>query len=147
MAANSGIPQLQGDAWEAAHHRGSHLQIIDSAGSGKTEAVSQRIALLLADGGPPDSTVEGPYTQRGAGERRPRTPHRGAGGGAASGRARRGPAVGGGWGVSCVRGVGLPDPVGPSRPTISPWLTSRSMDRTASTGPVLVLKERLSPRA
>jgi hypothetical protein len=43
-------PQLEGAALAAVRHRGSHLQIIASAGSGKTEVVSQRAADLLADG-------------------------------------------------------------------------------------------------
>ena len=45
-----GAPQLQGDALGAVNHRGSHLQIIAAAGSGKTEVVSQRIVSLIADG-------------------------------------------------------------------------------------------------
>lgn len=43
-------PQLEGAALAAVRHRGSHLQIIASAGSGKTEILSQRVADLLADG-------------------------------------------------------------------------------------------------
>ena len=34
-------PQLAGDAYAAVQHRGSHMQIITSAGSGKTEVVAQ----------------------------------------------------------------------------------------------------------
>jgi DNA helicase-2/ATP-dependent DNA helicase PcrA len=41
-------PQLEGDAQAAVLHRGSHLQIIASAGSGKTEVVAQRFAQLTA---------------------------------------------------------------------------------------------------
>lgn len=44
------VPTLEGDALAAAKHRGGHLQIIASAGSGKTEVVSQRVARLLSDG-------------------------------------------------------------------------------------------------
>ena len=35
-------PVLSGDALAAVQHRGSHMQIIASAGSGKTEVVAQR---------------------------------------------------------------------------------------------------------
>ena len=51
------IPRLEGDAQAAVEHRGGHLQIIASAGSGKTEVVSQRIAALLAEGTKPESLV------------------------------------------------------------------------------------------
>ena len=44
------IPTLIGEAKKAVEHRGSHLQIIASAGSGKTETVSQRVASLIAEG-------------------------------------------------------------------------------------------------
>jgi DNA helicase-2/ATP-dependent DNA helicase PcrA len=44
------IPILDGDALRAVRHRGSHMQIIACAGSGKTEVVAQRVADLLADG-------------------------------------------------------------------------------------------------
>jgi ATP-dependent DNA helicase UvrD/PcrA len=50
-------PVLEGDALAAVKHRGSHLQIIAAAGSGKTEVVSQRVADLLADGVPPAGIV------------------------------------------------------------------------------------------
>ena len=49
--SNLGVaPKLSGDALGAVNHRGSHLQIIAAAGSGKTEVVSQRIVSLIADG-------------------------------------------------------------------------------------------------
>ena len=49
-APNDGtVPQLAGQALAAIKHRGSHVQIIASAGSGKTEVVSQRVADMLAD--------------------------------------------------------------------------------------------------
>lgn len=60
------IPQLAGDALGAVRHRGSHLQIIASAGSGKTEAVAQRIADLLADGVAPSAIVAFTFTERAA---------------------------------------------------------------------------------
>src|SRR4051794_28330922 len=49
-ATTADIPKLDGDAANAVTHRGSHIQIIAAAGSGKTEVVSQRVASLLADG-------------------------------------------------------------------------------------------------
>ncbi len=64
----SQIPQLEGDAAAAVRHRGSHLQIIAAAGSGKTEVVSQRVADLLADGFPPRSIVAFTFTERAAAE-------------------------------------------------------------------------------
>ena len=80
----AGAPELEGDALAAVRHRGSHLQIIASAGSGKTEVVSQRVVDLLADG------------RAGAGHRRlhlhragrrgAEEPHRAAGRGAARAR-------------------------------------------------------------
>jgi len=65
-------PVLEGDALAAVKHRGSHLQIIASAGSGKTEVVSQRAADLLADGVPPTGMVAFTFTERAAAELRHR---------------------------------------------------------------------------
>jgi DNA helicase II / ATP-dependent DNA helicase PcrA len=65
-------PQLEGDALGAVRHRGSHLQIIASAGSGKTEVVSQRVADLLADGEPASGIVAFTFTERAADELRQR---------------------------------------------------------------------------
>src|SRR5438045_2000052 len=61
-------PQLEGDALAAVEHRGSHLQIIASAGSGKTEVVSQRVADLIAEGVPAGAVVAFTFTERAAGE-------------------------------------------------------------------------------
>jgi DNA helicase-2/ATP-dependent DNA helicase PcrA len=61
-------PQLEGEALAAVRHRGNHLQIIASAGSGKTEVVSQRVADLLADGVPARSIVAFTFTERAAEE-------------------------------------------------------------------------------
>ncbi len=58
-----------GDALRAVKHRGSHLQIIASAGSGKTEVVSQRVADLLADGVSARSIVAFTFTEGAAEER------------------------------------------------------------------------------
>ena len=61
-------PELEGDALAAVRHRGSHLQIIAAAGSGKTEVVSQRVADLLAEGVAPEGIVAFTFTQRAAEE-------------------------------------------------------------------------------
>jgi DNA helicase-2/ATP-dependent DNA helicase PcrA len=62
------IPRLEGEAQQAADYRGGHLQIIASAGSGKTEVVSQRVAGLLAGGIEPRSIVAFTFTERAAAE-------------------------------------------------------------------------------
>jgi DNA helicase-2/ATP-dependent DNA helicase PcrA len=51
------IPSLKGDAKGAVFHRGSHVQILAGAGTGKTEVMRQRIAALLAEGVPPEAIV------------------------------------------------------------------------------------------
>lgn len=61
-------PELSGDALGAVRHRGSHLQIIASAGAGKTEVVSQRVADLLVEGVPPRAIVAFTFTERAAEE-------------------------------------------------------------------------------
>lgn len=78
-SANDGsppFPALEGDALAAVRHRGGHLQIIASAGSGKTEVVSQRVADLLADGVPPTGIVAFTFTERAAAELRQRIAER-----------------------------------------------------------------------
>src|SRR5438093_12976740 len=61
-------PQLTGDAAQAVAYRAGHLQIIASAGSGKTEVVAQRTADLLASGVPPEGVVAFTFTERAAEE-------------------------------------------------------------------------------
>ncbi|HUY09174.1 MAG TPA: ATP-dependent DNA helicase [Candidatus Dormibacteraeota bacterium] len=61
-------PKLEGDALAAVQHRGTHLQIIASAGSGKTEVVAQRVADLMADQVPPSAIVAFTFTERAAAE-------------------------------------------------------------------------------
>jgi DNA helicase-2/ATP-dependent DNA helicase PcrA len=67
MSGTSKPPVLEGDAKKAVEHRGSHLQIIASAGSGKTETVAQRVASLIAETVPPEAIVAFTFTER-AGE-------------------------------------------------------------------------------
>lgn len=65
---DSSAPVLEGDAARAVAHRGSHVQIIAAAGSGKTEVVSQRVAALLVEGVPASSIVAFTFTERAAAE-------------------------------------------------------------------------------
>jgi DNA helicase-2/ATP-dependent DNA helicase PcrA len=60
------VPNLEGDALRAVQHRGSHLQIIACAGSGKTEVVAQRVADLLAEGADARSIIAFTFTERAA---------------------------------------------------------------------------------
>jgi hypothetical protein len=69
-------PRLEGAALGAVRHRGSHLQIIAAAGSGKTEVVSQRVADLPADGVAPGAIVAFTFTERAAAELRQRIAER-----------------------------------------------------------------------
>ena len=61
-------PALDGDARRAVEHRGSHMQIIACAGSGKTEVVAQRVADLIADGADPAGIIAFTFTERAAEE-------------------------------------------------------------------------------
>ena len=69
-------PKLEGDALRAVEHRGSHMQIIAAAGSGKTEVVSQRVAHLLAHDEDPRSIVAFTFTERAAAELKDRIARR-----------------------------------------------------------------------
>jgi hypothetical protein len=69
-------PRLEGAALATVRHRGSHLQIIASAGSGKTEVVAQRVADLLADGVAAGAIVAFTFTKRAAAELRQRIAER-----------------------------------------------------------------------
>ena len=73
---DSAVPVLSGQALAAMEHRGSHVQIIASAGSGKTEVVSQRVASLLAEGVPPEGIVAFTFTERAADELKDRIARR-----------------------------------------------------------------------
>jgi len=59
---------LRGESLSAVEHRGSHVQIIASAGSGKTEVVTQRIVGLLAEAVPAREIVAFTFTERAAKE-------------------------------------------------------------------------------
>ena len=61
-------PVLVGEPLRAVEHRGSHVQIIASAGSGKTEVVSQRVVSLLAEGVSAREIVAFTFTERAAKE-------------------------------------------------------------------------------
>ena len=61
-------PQLMGNAQAAVEHRGGHLQIIASAGSGKTEVVAQRIASLFSFGASPEEVVAFTFNEAAAEE-------------------------------------------------------------------------------
>ena len=61
-------PVLDGDAQRAVRHRGSHMQIIACAGSGKTEVVAQRVADLIAEGVDPAGIIAFTFTERAAEE-------------------------------------------------------------------------------
>jgi DNA helicase-2/ATP-dependent DNA helicase PcrA len=74
--AGGGIPKLTGQALAAVRHRGSNMQIIAGAGSGKTEVVSQRVADLLAGGAAPESIVAFTFTERAASELKTRIERR-----------------------------------------------------------------------
>jgi DNA helicase-2/ATP-dependent DNA helicase PcrA len=47
-------------------HRGSHLQVVAAAGSGKTEAVSRRVCTLIEEGVEPAQIVAFTFTERAA---------------------------------------------------------------------------------
>lgn len=60
------IPQLAGDALSAVGHRDGHLQIVASAGAGKTEVVAQRVVALLGERVDPSAIVAFTFTERAA---------------------------------------------------------------------------------
>jgi DNA helicase II / ATP-dependent DNA helicase PcrA len=70
------FPELTGDALAAVRHRGSPLQIIAGAGSGKTEVVAQRVVDLLAEQVPAESIVAFTFTERAAAELKARIAQR-----------------------------------------------------------------------
>jgi DNA helicase-2/ATP-dependent DNA helicase PcrA len=69
-------PILRGDARRAVLYRGGHVQIIASAGSGKTEVVAQRVASLIEEGVEPSAIVAFTFTERAAASLRARIEQR-----------------------------------------------------------------------
>jgi ATP-dependent DNA helicase UvrD/PcrA len=59
-------PELEGEAREAVRPWGRNVQIIASAGSGKTEVVAQRAVQLLLEGVPPEAIVAFTFTEKAA---------------------------------------------------------------------------------
>jgi len=57
-------------------HRGTDLQVIACAGSGKTESISRRVAALIAEGAEPASIVAFTFTERAASELKDRITRR-----------------------------------------------------------------------
>src|SRR6267143_6291588 len=57
-------------------HRGSDLQVIACAGSGKTESISRLVAALIAEGAQPASIVAFTFTERAAAELKERIARR-----------------------------------------------------------------------
>ena len=47
-------------------HRGTHLQVVACAGSGKTEAISRRVAGLIEEGVEPSEIIAFTFTERAA---------------------------------------------------------------------------------
>ncbi|NDC48860.1 MAG: ATP-dependent helicase [Micrococcales bacterium] len=67
MAAKE-VPTLTGDALSASESKASHIQIIASAGAGKTETISQRVGKLIRDGAEPSEIVAFTFTVKAAEE-------------------------------------------------------------------------------
>jgi DNA helicase-2/ATP-dependent DNA helicase PcrA len=59
-------PALSPAQLRAVQHRGSDLQLIACAGSGKTETVAQRVSALIDEGAAPESIVAFTFTERAA---------------------------------------------------------------------------------
>lgn len=60
--------QLSPSQQQVVDHRGTDLQVIACAGSGKTESISQRVAALINEGAEPASIVSFTFTERAAEE-------------------------------------------------------------------------------
>jgi len=56
--------------------RGSDLQVIACAGSGKTESISRRVAALITEGADPASIIAFAFTERAASELKDRIARR-----------------------------------------------------------------------
>jgi DNA helicase-2/ATP-dependent DNA helicase PcrA len=64
--ARGTAPLLSPAQLGAVRHRGSDLQLIACAGSGKTETVAQRVAALIDEGVAPEAIVAFTFTERAA---------------------------------------------------------------------------------
>lgn len=67
---------LSGAQQAVVSHRGTDLQVIACAGSGKTESISRRVAALIAEGAEPASIVAFTFTERAAKELKERITRR-----------------------------------------------------------------------
>ena len=60
--------QLSPEQQKVVNHRGSDLQVIACAGSGKTESISRRIAALITEGVKPEAIIAFTFTEKAAAE-------------------------------------------------------------------------------
>src|SRR4051812_31190774 len=67
---------LSAEQQQVVTHRGTDLQVIACAGSGKTESISRRVAALIAEGSTPASIVAFTFTERAAEELKERITQR-----------------------------------------------------------------------
>ena len=68
--------QLSPEQQKVVSHRTGHLQVIACAGSGKTEAISRRVAALVGEGVDPETIVAFTFTDRAATELKARIVNR-----------------------------------------------------------------------
>jgi len=76
IVRGSGMIQLSEPQQKVVSHRGSDLQVIACAGSGKTESISRRIAALIEEGASPASIIAFTFTEKAAGELKERVTRR-----------------------------------------------------------------------
>jgi DNA helicase II / ATP-dependent DNA helicase PcrA len=62
----AGAVQLSPEQVEVVNHRAGHLQVVACAGSGKTEAIANRVAALIGEGTEPRAIVAFTFTERAA---------------------------------------------------------------------------------
>lgn len=60
--------KLSPEQHQVISHRGTDVQVVACAGSGKTESISRRVAALIAEGEPPDSIIAFTFTEKAAAE-------------------------------------------------------------------------------
>jgi DNA helicase-2/ATP-dependent DNA helicase PcrA len=72
----SGPVQLSPEQQAVVAHRGSDLQVIACAGSGKTESIARRVASLIEEGDEPSAIVAFTFTERAAAELKDRITRR-----------------------------------------------------------------------